>query len=51
MEQNRPSVPGGIDKVSGKQAKAEVWTLRMLEALANGVKGGKWFSLIAKWTQ
>ena len=25
-----------------------VWTERMLEALVNGVKGGKWFSLIDK---
>jgi RNA-directed DNA polymerase len=28
--------------------EAEVWTERMLSALANGVKGGKWFSLIDK---
>lgn len=25
-----------------------IWTDRMLEALGNGVKGGKWFSLIDK---
>jgi RNA-directed DNA polymerase len=25
-----------------------VWTTRMLEALNNGVKGGKWFSLMDK---
>ena len=48
MEQDRPSVPEGLSKVSGKKAKAEIWTPRMLEALANGVKGGKWFSLIDK---
>jgi RNA-directed DNA polymerase len=29
-------------------AEAVIWTPRMLEALANGVKGGKWFSLIDK---
>ncbi len=26
--------------------EAEVWTERMLAALGNGVKGGKWFSMI-----
>ena len=29
-------------------AEASVWTERMLSALANGVKGGNWFSLIDK---
>jgi RNA-directed DNA polymerase len=29
-------------------AEASVWTDRMLEALGNGVQGGKWFSLIDK---
>jgi len=29
-------------------AEASVWTKRMLAALDNGVKGGKWFSLIDK---
>jgi len=35
---------------SGKWAwvEAAVWTERMLAALNNGVKGGKWFSLIDK---
>lgn len=28
--------------------EASVWTPRMLEALGNGVQGGKWFSLIDK---
>jgi len=28
--------------------EASIWTQRMLAALANGVKGGKWFSLIDK---
>ena len=29
-------------------AEASIWTERMTSALANGVKGGKWFSLIDK---
>lgn len=29
-------------------AEASVWTERMLAALGNGVKGGKWHSLIDK---
>ena len=29
-------------------AEASVWNERMLAALKNGVKGGKWFSLIDK---
>lgn len=29
-------------------AEASIWTERMLSALVNGVKGGKWFSLIDK---
>ena len=29
-------------------AKASVWTERMLSALGNGVKGGKWYSLMDK---
>ena len=28
--------------------EAQVWTERMLSALASGVKGGKWFSLMDK---
>ena len=28
--------------------EASVWTERMLAALGNGLKGGKWFSLIDK---
>jgi len=28
--------------------KASIWTERMVAALENGVKGGKWFSLIDK---
>lgn len=30
--------------------EASIWTERMLAALANGVKGGKWYSLIDKVT-
>ena len=32
----------------GVTAEAGVWTERMLSALVNGVKGGKWFSLMDK---
>lgn len=32
-------------------AEPSIWTDRMLEALENGVKGGKWFSLIDKVTR
>lgn len=31
--------------------EASVWTKRMLSALGNGVKGGKWFSLVDKVTR
>jgi hypothetical protein len=30
------------------QVEPKVWTERMLTALVQGVKGGKWFSLIDK---
>jgi RNA-directed DNA polymerase len=36
------------EKRSLTVAEAEVWTKRMLSALANGVKGGKWYSLMDK---
>ena len=39
--------PEAILRVRGL-AEAALWTPRMLEALENGVKGGKWFSLIDK---
>ncbi len=41
---------GAKARGSGKWAwvEASVWTKRMLAALDNGVKGGKWFSLIDK---
>jgi RNA-directed DNA polymerase len=38
---------GGIPKGSPK-VEASVWTERMVSALVNGVKGGRWFSLIDK---
>ena len=35
-------------------AEASIWTERMVSALVNGVKGGKWFSLVdtdhLRWT-
>jgi RNA-directed DNA polymerase len=33
---------------TGSRVEASIWTERMLAALENGVKGGKWFSLIDK---
>ena len=30
------------------RAEAGVWTKRMVSALENGVKGGKWYSLMDK---
>lgn len=32
-------------------AEASIWTERMVSALANGVRGGKWFSLVDKLTR
>ena len=37
-----------IPERSWAWVEATVWTERMLSALANGVKGGKWFSLMDK---
>ena len=39
--------PGGKPPVLG-WAEASIWTERMKSALGNGVKGGKWFSLMDK---
>lgn len=36
---------------TGRWVEASIWTERMLAALDNGVKGGKWFSLIDKVTR
>jgi RNA-directed DNA polymerase len=43
----------GTDATGGENhglwwAEASIWTDRMVSALGNGVKGGKWFSLIDK---
>ena len=43
----------GTDATGGERrelwwAEASIWTDRMVSALGNGVKGGKWFSLIDK---
>ena len=40
------SAPGSCEK--RKFASASIWTEAMLAALQNGVKGGKWHSLIDK---
>lgn len=54
MTEERPaSVPPGAPQAgetssATRHAKPWVWTERMLAALANGVKGGKWFRLIDK---
>lgn len=34
--------------IQGPKVEAQIWTPRMVSALVNGVKGGKWFSLIDK---
>lgn len=47
-KQTRSEVPARLNKTSGIIAKAEAWTPKMMEALVNGVKGGKWFSLVDK---
>lgn len=53
-ESETPTVPGrakqGVKRPerSWSWAEASVWNERMLAALDNGVKGGKWFSLIDK---
>jgi RNA-directed DNA polymerase len=38
----------GAETRNWSWVEAEVWTDRMLSALGNGVKGGKWYSLIDK---
>lgn len=53
-QETGPTVPEGARQGSETQpqrwgwVEASVWTERMLAALDNGVKGGKWFSLIDK---
>ena len=56
MEQQSPvsaEAKQGRDATGGERrelwwAEASIWTDRMVSALGNGVKGGKWFSLIDK---
>src|SRR5476651_1910718 len=57
MEQESPgsavTAKQGRDATGGQPrdlwwAEATIWTDRMVSALGNGVKGGKWFSLIDK---
>lgn len=57
MEQENPgsadTAKQGRDVTGGEPrelwwAEASIWTDRMVSALGNGVKGGKWFSLIDK---
>jgi len=40
--------PSGETRSDWEWVEPCVWTERMLDALVNGVKGGKWFSLIDK---
>ena len=61
MRQNEESkvtvVPGWATQVADTNdrdwswVEASIWTERMLSALGNGVKGGKWFSLVDKATR
>lgn len=44
LETTRPET----EPRSWKWVEASVWTERMLAALENGVKGGKWYSLMDK---
>jgi RNA-directed DNA polymerase len=57
MEQDNPDSAAkatqGGDAAGGQPrtwwwAEASIWTDRMMSALGNGVKGGKWFSLVDK---
>lgn len=45
MSKQKPAEVGNLSKLERHEVKAVVWTERMTEALRNGVKGGKWFSL------
>ena len=47
------SVPAGANHADARQARwawvaPEVWTARMLTALEQGVKGGRWYTLMDK---
>ena len=47
-----PAVPAratqGAEARDWSWVEASVWTERMVSALVNGVKGGRWYSLIDK---
>lgn len=43
-----PKQGGEAERQKWSWVEAEVWTERMLKTLENGVKGGRWFSLIDK---
>ena len=52
-----PAVPAWLNEVQTTGSdrdwswvEAAVWTERMVSALVNGVKGGRWYSLIDKVT-
>src|SRR5881396_1607908 len=54
MMEEKPEIVSEESKQSGETrahwewVEASVWTERMLTALEEGVKGGRWFSLIDK---
>jgi len=55
MKQKAKALPAVLETAKqGREApliagvETEIWTENMLAALENGVKGGKWFSLIDK---
>ena len=57
MDGDSETIPATVPKAAKQAGEAHmrwhwvepsVWTDRMLAALENGVKGGKWFSLIDK---
>ncbi len=39
----------GAEAPDWSWVEASVWTDRMVSALGNGVKGGRWYSLIKRW--
>ena len=43
-----PAVPQAKQGAEAPWAEGVVWTDRMISALVNGVRGGRWFSLIDK---
>src|SRR5262249_54266656 len=51
-QERAPAVPlrakQGAEARDWSWVEASVWTDRMVSALVNGVKGGRWFSLVDK---